>query len=200
MIRKTIEFLGRITEEHLENVLGPPQSVSSEEYILFSNVVSQDLANEESESFNPVNKILMSVINLEEERIFKSQSPHFRNGNGQTIRKEPDIKFNVYILFAANFKGANYLEGLGALEEVIAFFQANNVFHPDQYPDLAGMPQIAVDLYTQSLDRSYEFWQSMGGKFLFSVIYRVRGLYLDSNQAGSIGQNITQTRLNGGSL
>ena len=58
----------------------------------------------------PDDQIGIAVVNVEEERALKSQLPQPVYSNGQQVVLEPEIKLNVYLLFAANFK--QYDQGL----------------------------------------------------------------------------------------
>ena len=64
----------------------------------------------------------LSLINIEEERIFKDQKTTFINESGVVEHINPEIKLNLYILISANFQdssnsntGNDYLEGLKQL-------------------------------------------------------------------------------------
>ena len=61
---------------------------------------------------------------------------------------------------------------------VISFFQAKNVFTPDNSPSMVDfdprLKKIIVDLYSYSFEQLYNFWSVVGTKYLPSVLYRIR--------------------------
>ena len=54
--------------------------------------------------------------------------------NGQHVINEPDLKLNLYIMFAANFKV--YEEALKYLSYILLFFQTHPFFDQQVFPDL----------------------------------------------------------------
>jgi hypothetical protein len=70
------------------------------------------------------------------------------------------------------------VEGLKQLSFVISYFQAKNVFTPDNSPALASydenIQRLVVELYSYSFEQLYNFWSVVGTKYLPSVLYKVR--------------------------
>ena len=78
--------------------------------------------------------IALSVVHLEEDRTFKSQLPEYTYINGQNVRLEPELKFNVHLMIAANF--TVYAQAWKAISLVLAFFQSHSSFSSQEYPGL----------------------------------------------------------------
>ncbi len=55
----------------------------------------------------PTQTLGLSLINIEEERVFKDQRVTVRNNSGETVNRNPDIHLNLYILISANFQNEN---------------------------------------------------------------------------------------------
>jgi hypothetical protein len=161
-------------------------------------IVLSNVAKEDGKWAIPNDSLGLSLINIEEERIFKEQQSTFRNENGDIEHYNPELKLNLYVLISANFTsnetnpGAyQYIEGLKQLSYVISFFQGKNVFTTDNSPGLdASVKKLVVELYSYSFEQQYNFWSVIGAKYLPSALYRVRMLTIQEkrvlDQAGVI--------------
>ena len=176
MIREAMTFLTDEVNNYITLRAGAPINGS---WIVLSNVAKQS-----GDWAIPNNNLGMSLINIEEERVFKDQQTAFRNVNGDIEHYNPEIKLNLYVLISANFTsgdtdGTNteYEEGLKQLSYVISMFQGKNVFTTDNSPGLdASIRKLVVELYSYSFEQQYNFWTVIGAKYLPSVLYRVRML------------------------
>jgi hypothetical protein len=127
----------------------------------------------------PSQKLGVSLINIEEEKVFKEQQTNFRNGAGEFEQYNPEIKLNLYMLVCANFVSENgddkYEQGLKQLSRIISCFQGKNVFTPENSPGMdPELKKLIVDLYSYSFEQQYNFWTVLGAKYLPSVLYKVR--------------------------
>lgn len=123
-----------------------------------------------------------TIINIEEEGILKTQSPEVRYQQGQQVQVEPQLKLNLFILFAANYR--HYDQALKHLSLVLGFFQANRVFTRERFAGLdPEIERLTTDLQTLNYDQLNQIWAFIGGKHLPSIVYRVRLL---SIQDGSV--------------
>lgn len=174
MIESALDILKEQVEEHLTLVNN--NVVNGDGFIVLSNV-----ADEDGKWAIPSNKIGMSIINVEEERVLKDQVFEHRNSSGVYERYNPELKLNLYVLFCANFVNAGdessnkYGEGLKQLSHVISFFQGKYVFTPDNTPNMdSNLRKLIVDIYSYSFEQQYNFWSILGAKYLPSVLYKVR--------------------------
>jgi Pvc16 N-terminal domain len=147
--------------------------------VAISNIVQQETGDQGlSQTDLPDDKILITLINVEEETTFKDQHRHQKLPNGNIRFREPELALNLYVLFASHFN--NYDAALKHLSGTIRYFQAYNVFDVAQYPSMAtfhpNLKRIVMDLRSMPIDQQSNFWQSMGGKFLPSVMYKLRML------------------------
>ncbi len=192
MINSALEFLNEEVENYLTLVNGGV--APSDGFIVLSNV-----ADESGKWAIPSDKIGMSLINIEEERVFKDQNFLHRNDDGEIERYNPNIKLNLYVLFCANYVNSqanvsNYMEGLKQLSNVISFFQGKYVFTPDTSPSMdPNLQKLIVDLYSYTFEQQYNFWTILGAKYLPSVLYKVR--LLTYQEKVVLDQNAPVTQL-----
>lgn len=131
--------------------------------------------------------IKLTLVNIEEERIFKSQLNTRKDisNPGKIISANPDIKLNVYILASAFF--SDYPEALKRISYVVRVMQHKNVFTLQDINNMPGvdntqppfLDQVIFDLHSQTLDQQYQFSQSYGSRQIPSVIYKARLLVVD---------------------
>jgi hypothetical protein len=116
--------------------------------------------------------IIISLIKIEEDRISRSQDNYVRIDQ-QVIYKNPPVYLNLDILFTANYE--NYKTSLLLLSFVIQFFQFQNVFTPQNAPDLpAGIDELIFDMKTLTLQDLNNLWGILGSKYIPSVVYKMR--------------------------
>jgi len=178
MIYEVLNFLRQRLEANLSEGRAP-----AEPLISLSNPWSNNDSNKSSSFLNAI-----SLINLEEEKIFKSQLPSVvQKENGQYYKKEPDLKLNCYVLISAYHK--NYEDSLKFLSRVVRFFQANSVFQnkpgrkarKEDLPE--GVGKIIAELYTAGFEQQNQIWASLSTGYIPSVIYKIRMIILDNAPA-----------------
>lgn len=194
MIESALDILKEQVENHLALVNN--NVVNGEGFIVLSNV-----ADEDGKWAIPSNKIGMSIINIEEERVVKDQVFEHRNLNGDYERYNPELKLNLYVLFCANFvnsgESTKYGEGLKQLSNVISFFQGKNVFTPDNTPEMdPSLQKLIVDIYSYSFEQQYNFWSILGAKYLPSILYKVRLVTIQEKVLANQNVPITDLEIN----
>ncbi|HBB33583.1 MAG TPA: DUF4255 domain-containing protein [Cyanobacteria bacterium UBA8803] len=137
----------------------------------------------------------VSVINIEEERIFKSHLPEHTYTNGQHVVLDPELKLNLYVLFAANFK--QYDQALKYISYVLTYFQTHPAFTSEVYPALASrIHKLSVELQSLNYEQLNQVWAFVGAKYLPSVIYKVRMVALQDETAIAIKPALTKINTN----
>ncbi len=189
MIHTCLSFLTNELNEYLKLRTGSPN---------VERVFLTSVATEGGGVVIPNKSVGVSLINIEEDRVYKDQKSTIINNQGNVERLNPEIKLNLYVLISANFQNSveedttdDYVEGLKQLSWIISFFQAKNVFTPENSPKLAdfdpNLTKLVVELYSYSFEQLYNFWSVVGAKYLPSVLYKIRILtfqereFFDSN-------------------
>lgn len=201
MIDTTLNFL---TQE-INSYLKIKNNTPNEDKIVLSSIAS------ESGLVIPNKSLGLSLINIEEERVFKEQKATYLNENGQAQYYNPELRLNLYILISANFQDKlvedpsdNYKEGLKQLSYVILFFQSKNVFTNENSPLLASIDpniqKIIVELYSYSFEQLYNFWSVVGTKYLPSVLYKIRMLRFQGKEVGVELPGISEVGVNNSTI
>lgn len=116
-------------------------------------------------------KIVISLVNIEEEKRLKNGQTFQVNGT-ETTYLNPPINVNLYVLFSANFE--DYEQGLSLLSDVIAFFQGKKYFHAKNSPGLPEDMKFHMEIHTLNFEQINDLWGSLGGKQVPFVMYKMR--------------------------
>jgi len=142
-----------------------------EDVVVVSNLLEQD----GTVATHVNNRIVVSLVNIEKDSLALSQQ---NTGTGSLQRNSDSntpIHFNLYLMFASYFSGSNYGEGLKFLSNTISFFQGQSVFDQHNSPGLdQNIDKLILDIENLSMDDLSNLWGILSGRYLPSVLYRVR--------------------------
>ena len=173
MINKALNFL----EQQLDAVLTAP---GDPEALLLTTLV-----NEKGELNIQAGQLALMLVNIEEERILKTQQPRERRSGDSVRFANPEIKLNLLVMLAANPGTDNYLTALDRLSQAITFFQGTSFFDKLKYPVLEPeIEKLTIELFPLSLEQQNQLWASLGAKYIPSVIYKVRLVVIDQELFG----------------
>lgn len=174
MIFETVDFLTKEVNKFLNLKLG----VLAEDRLNFGNV-SRALDDSSASKTVISDKAILSLVNIEEDRVAKQQENYVKS-EINTIYKNPPLFLNIYLLFSVN--KPDYKQSLEILGSIIQFFQYQNVFTPITHPGMSPKIQkLIVDLYSLNFEQVNHLWSTLGGKYLPSVMYKVRQITIDEN-------------------
>lgn len=136
-------------------------------------------------------KVIISMVNIREEKALKNQPNYVRNDISlKTTYENPPVFLNFLLLFTATHK--SYEHAVLYISRVVQFFQSKQYFTPDNVqPDFLQGPsfpytdwdklesfKIIVDLYSPSLEEVNHLWGTLGSKQYPFVLYLMRMLDL----------------------
>jgi hypothetical protein len=126
------------------------------------------------------NKLVLFLVNLEKEHAARS-SQAVKGGAGDSVRRFPSLHLKLYVMLTANFDGGSYPEALKMLSAAILFFQRNPVFDHHSSPSLdQRIEKLILDIENLPWQEMANLWGTQGGKYLPSVLYKVRMVAFDS--------------------
>lgn len=133
----------------------------------------------------------LTLVNVEEERVFKDQVPSQKFVNGQHVVLAPELRLNLMVLITANYQ--QYNEALKCLSLAFTFFQTNPYFSVDRHPTLEPrIGKLLVEMQSLTFEQLNQLWAYLGAKYMPSVVYRVRMVVLQDVAPMAIGAPITQ--------
>lgn len=130
------------------------------------------------------NRIVITLVNVREEKTLKNQP--FVRRNDVTLKAEyfnPPVFLNLYLLISAS--QSNYVNSLIFLTRIAAFFQSKNVFtnqntvpinNDTLVPPTERMEEfkLILDLFSPSFEEWNHIWGTLGGKQLPALLYLAR--------------------------
>ena len=150
----------------------------NEDVVVVSNVVEQD----GTVATHVNNKIVLSLVNIEKENAAMAQQSASASSGMRAIVSNPPIHFNLYLMFASYFSGSNYQEGLKFISQAISYFQGQSVFDQNNSPGLdRNINKLVMDIYNLDITDLSNLWGVLSGKYLPSVLYKVRMVTVDAN-------------------
>jgi hypothetical protein len=135
--------------------------------------------------------VIISLVNIEENRISRDPRNYRQNGTG-ILLKNPAVHLYLTLLFTATRSDA-YELALKNLQSVIQFFQHKCVFDAATAPGLdQGIEKLVLDMVSINLEALNQLWSILGSRYQPSVIYKMRMITIDSvtEEPGSVVQEI----------
>lgn len=168
--------------------------------------ISQIEIPEQGELNSLKNRIVISLINVREEKTLKN-SPFVRR-NDVTLKAEyfnPPVFLNLYLLVSSSQN--NYVNSLIFLSRISTFFQAKNVFtHQNTAPraDETLVPptekmeefKLIIDMFSPSFEELNHIWGTLGGKQLPALLYVARLVEVKAAKVDSYGGLVQEIAMN----
>lgn len=186
MLRTTFEFLSDELNAYIKRK--DSTNFGNEDVVVVSSLMNPDGTFAVSTEGSDVSKIILTLINLEEDRIADSQY-NYQKVNDRIQVINPPVNINAFVLFSVFAN--NYSTALRLLSYVMAFFQGRQVFDSDQYPQInakvdADKPwqkvgRLLVTFHSTTFEQQNNLWAALGAKYMPNVIYKIRTIsFVDS--------------------
>jgi hypothetical protein len=132
------------------------------------------------------NAITALLINLEEERLFRSGAVQSnRLANGGNGREAQNLCLNFHLLLIANFK--DYIHSLKVLSLTLKFFRSYRTFTQQRFPGLsADIQQLSTELVNLTFMEQGELWRSLEMPCSPSVLYKVKMLIFQDSEIDDV--------------
>jgi len=186
MLRTTFEFLSDELNAYIKRK--DSTNFGNEDVVVVSSLMNPDGTFAVSTEGSDVSKVILTLINLEEDRIADSQY-NYQKIDDRIQVINPPVNINAFVLFSVFAN--NYSTALRLLSYVMAFFQGRQVFDSDQYPQInakvdADKPwqkvgRLLVTFHSTTFEQQNNLWAALGAKYMPNVIYKIRTIsFIDS--------------------
>lgn len=163
----------------------------NEDIVVVSNIVEQDGAV----SANVTNKIVASLINVEKDSAPGGRPTTAPRAGPPSNATYPPVHINLYLLFAGNFNSKNYSESLKLLSNTVSFFQRNPLFTQQNSPELDHhIAKLTLDIENLNIKDLSSLWSVLSGKYLPSVLYKIRMITFDAQDITTRVPKLTEPR------
>ena len=177
-----------LIRDEIRNYLRQVNAVPRIEDVLLGNIASlenQAVLND---------RVIISVVNVEEESALKNNKNWSRNSTGGIETAFPPVYLNLYLLFTATHPenigdDQAYQNALGRIAAIVEFFQSKKVFTLQSSPAfeprnlnerLLNEIRLVPELYTLTFEQINHLWGSLGGKQSPFVMYKIRLVKMQS--------------------
>ena len=169
----------QIISEQLDNYLS---AAGLNNLVALENIALIETSAENSDKLT--NKVVLTLINLEEEPTLKNQLHYKVIDKLTTEYRNPPVHLNLFLLISANCN--TYTNSLRSISKTIEFFQGkktftseNTVYEVKEDFDLLESFKLIIELYTPSFEQLNHVWGTLGGRQLPSVIYKIQLVEID---------------------
>ena len=167
MINEALSFIQNQTHLYFQGLHG----ASTVKYVELGNIAKIVESGEPNEDADQVS-LIITLVNIEEDRISKNPDGIYREVD-KVIKRNPKIHLNLYLLFSSNAN--TYSTALSQISNVIQCFQSKNFFPKVEFPTMdPGIDKLHMELYTMNFEQINHLWSTLGGKYLPSVLYKLK--------------------------
>lgn len=139
------------------------------------------------------NKLALFLVNIEKDTLPYRPSALSHAGMGRASMSQAPVHLNLMMMFAATFSGTNYPEALKFISHTIGFFQSRPVFDHQNTPELdQRIDKLMLEIENLSISDLSNLWGILSGKYMPSVLYRVRMVAIDSGQLSGQAPYVSQ--------
>ncbi|MCF6257982.1 MAG: DUF4255 domain-containing protein [Gammaproteobacteria bacterium] len=154
----------------------------SEDMVVISNLLELD----GTVSAHVNNKLALFLVNVEKDNTPQQQAHLNAPGVERSVVSTPPLYLNLYLMVAGNFNGSNYSEGLKFVSTAVSFFQRQPVMDRYNTPALdKRIEKLVLDIENMNMQDLSSMWGMLGGKYLPSVLYKVRVVMFDAGDIQS---------------
>ena len=166
----------------------------SEDLVVVTNLVDVN----GSAPAGATNKLVIFLANIERETVVAAQGMRAAVAGGDrdaVAQTSAAVHLNLMLMFAANFGGSKYTEALKFISATIAFFQGRALFDHHNSPDLdPRIERLVLDIENLDVAELSNLWGILGGKYVPSILYRMRMISFNSGHITNLVPRITRAR------
>jgi hypothetical protein len=175
----------KILLEQLSRLIDPGQTI-----IDITNIATLNDGDEFLASKSP---IVLSIVNIEEDKVQRNQSTYIKNSNDLTNisrYKQPSQNLILSLLFSSYNKDlSKYLDGIDKLKTIINYFQQHKTFYykNDDSEMIAydtfltktiiekeNYSKVTMEFVSLSMEQLNQMWSYLGSKYMPSGLYKMR--------------------------
>lgn len=145
--------------------------------------VVDDIAKHDDDTSELDNKVVITLLNVEEESTLKNKSWYTRKTISENPpvydmkKQNPPAYLNLYLMISANRTA--YDKALTNISKVIEIFQTNNVLeYVDS--DVEKNFRFRIELHPVPFDQLSYIWGLLGGKVMPSVLYKISVIKIEA--------------------
>lgn len=188
MIGQFINFLKVDINSFISNKKGVEDN-----FVVFAN-----LNNVIESTQNNDNKIVISIVNIEQEKLLQSPDNYIKSKT-EINYKNPPVWLNFICLFTFYTRSIENYDGIDMLANVVQYFQSRPIINKITAVVPANFPLVYDDFRAEFISLNYEqtnyLWGLFGGKYHPSVVYKFKTIPIDNLDITPGGPPILNTQV-----
>jgi len=172
--------------------------ISSKKGVEDNVVVFANLNNVIESTQNSDNKIVISIVNIEEEKLIQSPDNYIKSKT-EVKYKNPPVWLNFICLFTFYTRSIENYDGIDMLANVVQYFQSRPRINKITAVVPANFPVLYDDFRAEFVSLNYEqtnyLWGLFGGKYHPSVVYKFKTIPIDNLDITPGGPPILNTQV-----
>ena len=172
--------------------------ISSKKGVEDNFVVFANLNNVIESTQNSDNKIVISIVNIEEEKLIQSPDNYIKSKT-EVKYKNPPVWLNFICLFTFYTRSIENYDGIDMLANVVQYFQSRPRINKTTAVVPANFPVLYDDFRAEFVSLNYEqtnyLWGLFGGKYHPSVVYKFKTIPIDNLDITPGGSPILNTQV-----
>lgn len=191
MIGSTLSFIANRLDEIIRQRL---QLTPSERKLILSPFV--DLNG--SVAIQEENTLVMFPVNIQKDSVAASVPQRPAVGEG-IVNMPPPLHLNLYLVIGVYYEAAQLKYGLDLLTTAISILQGQPLWNHQNSPDLPeGIQKLVFEMESLDFHQQSHIWGHLGGKYLPSVVYKLRMIIIDDGKVEGVLPSIEQVQTTGG--
>lgn len=136
-----------------------------------SDVVVNDIAKHEDGAAGLDNKVVITLLNIQEESTMKNMSRYIKNTSDVMKMESPSAYVNLFVMITAN--RTDYDSALINISKVIETLRAKNVLEYVATGIGESNFTFRTEMHAVPFEQLSYIWGLLGGKIIPSVMYKV---------------------------
>ncbi len=140
------------------------------------------------------NRLALFITNISEDSVPRRGQGRGAPLAGFTAGVDP-LHLDVYAMLAASYDANIYGEGLKMLSAALMYFQSYPMMTPQNTPNMPkGMQQLSFEISNLRVEEMGQMWGNLGGRYVPSVMFKIRTVTLTSGAITSLKPAIRKPR------
>lgn len=140
------------------------------------------------------NRLALFVTNITEDALPRRGQSRGVSMTGVTTEPAP-LHLDIYTMLAASYETQIYAEGLKMLSAALMYFQSYPVLNPQNAPEMPdGLQQLSFEISNLRVEEMGQMWGNLGGRYVPSVMFKIRTVTLVSGAIRSVIPTIRAPR------
>lgn len=136
------------------------------------------------------NRLALFLTNIAQDGVPRTAPQTARGMMGEA----PPVHLDIYFMLASGYDPETYTEGLKLISAALLFFQSQPVLTPTRVPEMPdGIAQLSIEISNLQVEEVGQLWGNLGGRYVPSVMFKMRSVMIDAGLAQQITPLIRAT-------